>query len=91
MAPKKKTRYEEEVDHIYDYLRYGDPMSEGYTTAVANLEKLVDSQNKKNPRVSKETMWQIAAYVGMSLFVVCFEQINVIRSNAWGGIQKLRF
>lgn len=91
MPPKKKTPYEQEVDHIYDHLKDTIPGTSEYGNAIADLERLVNAQNNKSMPISKDTILTVAAYIGMSLFVVCFEQINVIRSNAWGGIQKLRF
>ena len=72
MPRKKTTRKALVLDRCYDELETADPASPRFASIVDQVNKL-ETKPATASRLSKDTLLQVAAYVGLTLLVIAIE------------------
>jgi hypothetical protein len=85
----KKSKLEQEIDHVLDQLATLDADSKEYSKAVKNLDALCKvASYKKDSSISADTLITVTANILGIVLVLGYEQAHVVTSKALSFIVK---
>lgn len=88
---KKNKREDPHLDTaIEDAVRWLDPNSEDYSTAITQVERLYKLREQSQPRISPDTVAIVAGNLAGILLILHYEHLNVVTSKAMSFVLKLK-
>ena len=84
-----KNLFAEEADRVLVHMSDLDPSSEGYSSAVKNLEILAKAEFTKD-HLSKDSILAATTSVGGIVAILQYERLNVITTKAFSLLTKVR-
>ena len=86
----KKTKVDEAIDELFEYLAGADHESDEYGKIVENISRLQKLKEGSKKTVSPDALVAVGGNLLGLVLVMNYERLNIITSKAFGMIWKVR-